>query len=410
MFSRLSTTLAIISSSFIINGQVLINEVHLKPLTSASDHIDQSLAHTTAGWGKEFIEIYNTTCATIDIGCWVISSESFGTTTRDGSYRFPVGTTIGPKAFISLGGPGSGAGINLSTLFSDPHMATGDANRWYLDNGDCYVALFDDTGAPMDAVFWTVSSGESSKWATDSDLDDPVSQIPNPPGCGVIGSFADPSGANITAVVEYAGQSPSIGSSLARVQDGGVWTNTGTPSPSGTNGVFDPCAPLPVELIGFNVSCISEQVHLSWQTATEINNDYFEIQQSINGYDYNSIIKIDGAGNSTTLNSYEYQVTDREMLKGYYRLKQVDFDGAFEYSNSKYADCQSNEPFVQIVNGQLVVSHTEPIVNCKIYDLTGRIIHDSPLVEDFNAYSANSFYFVHITTKSGFTIHKVFNN
>ena len=122
--TKIFMTITLILTSFGIHAQILINEVHLKPQTSASAHSDQSLAHTTAGWGKEFMEIYNTSCVTVDIGCWVLSSESWGTSTRDGSYRFPTGTTIGPHAFISIGGPISGADIDLGALFSDPHMVT----------------------------------------------------------------------------------------------------------------------------------------------------------------------------------------------------------------------------------------------------------------------------------------------
>lgn len=412
MFIRPLLFLAAISVSPVLNSQIVINEVQLKPQTDAAAHQWQSLAHTTANWGAEFIEIYNTSCVSVDIGCWVISSESFGTSTRDGSYRIPAGTMLGPHGYLSIGGPISGAGINMSPLLVavNPHLKTADATRWYLDNGDAYVALFNASGAPADAVFWTVSAAESAKWATDSDLNQAVSQIPNPPGCSVIASFPLPSAASMVAVVEYAGQSPAIGNSLARIQDGGPWTRTGVPSPGATNGVFDPCPILPVELIGFDAICASDEISLLWQTASEINNDYFEVQYSQDGYNYEPISTIDGAGNSFGLIEYEYHVVDRSLFKGYFRLKQVDYNGAFEYSPVKYVDCRSNSPFVQIINCQLVVSCTDPILECMVYDLTGRLIHDSPHYEEFKTSSANAFYYVHLTTTSGLTIHKVHNH
>lgn len=399
--------LVCISSSF---AQIVINEVNVKPPTSSSAHSDQSLAHTTPSWGKEFIEIYNTSCVTVDIGCYVLSTESFGTSTRDGSYRFPSGTTIGPHAFISIGGPISGAGIDLSALLvaSDPHLATGSSSRWYIDNGDCYVALFDDTGAPLDAVFWTTGSGESSKWSVDSDLDDPVSQIPAPPACGVIGGFADPSDANITAVVEYAGQSPALGSSLARVPDGSTWTNTGTPSPSNTNGVFDPC-PLPVELVSFDASCDNDIPLLTWQTATETNNDHFVVEYAADGYNFQSLAEIDGAGTTTSPQNYQYRVELPGFNEGYFRLKQVDYDGTGDYSSLRYASCRGNLPIVNIINGQLIISSKEEVLSCVICDVSGRIVFDSIEFESFVPKQAQSLYYIRLSTKLGTSVHRVIN-
>ncbi|XOV67868.1 MAG: lamin tail domain-containing protein [Fluviicola sp.] len=409
MFKLLLTfsLLLFITSSY---AQIVINEVHAKPATSSSAHSDQSLAHTTPLWGREFIEIYNTSCITVDIGCYVLSTESFGTTTRDGSYRFPAGTAIGPHGFLSIGGPISGAGINLSALLvaSDPHLATGSSTRWYIDNGDCYVALFDDTGAPVDAVFWTTGSGESNKWAVDSDLDDPVSQIPAPPGCGVISGFADPSDANITAVVEYAGQSPALGSSLARAPDGGAWTNTGTPSPSSTNGVFDPC-PLPVQLAYFDADCDKNIPLLTWQTVTETNNDYFAIEYSADGYNFQTLAEIDGAGTTTAPQFYQFRVESIELNQGYFRLRQVDFDGTEDISQLQHTQCQGSSPIVTLIDGQLVVSSQEEILSCTICDISGRIVFQSLDFETFHPNQVQAIYYVSLTTKQGSSVHRVMN-
>ena len=91
--------------------------------------------------------------------------------------------------------------------------------------------------------------------------------------------------------------------------------------------------PLPIELLNFSATQLdNESVSLDWQTATEINNDYFTIERSENGLDWNELYKIDGAGNSSDLLSYSR--TDKHPLMGlsYYRLKQTDLDGEFEYS------------------------------------------------------------------------------
>ncbi|MFP4091196.1 MAG: hypothetical protein ACLFT3_12890, partial [Cyclobacteriaceae bacterium] len=90
--------------------------------------------------------------------------------------------------------------------------------------------------------------------------------------------------------------------------------------------------PLPVELVSFTVKMQGDEALLAWKTASERNNDFFEIQRSINGQDWTSLGFVEGAGDSSEPLSYAF--TDEQPLYGvsYYRLRQVDFDGAFEYS------------------------------------------------------------------------------
>lgn len=91
-------------------------------------------------------------------------------------------------------------------------------------------------------------------------------------------------------------------------------------------------SPLPVELLYFNATKHGENnVELNWATATELNNDYFQLERSRDGVTFETITVVDGAGNSTI--EIEYTHIDRSPFAGmnYYRLKQVDFDGQFEY-------------------------------------------------------------------------------
>ncbi len=85
---------------------------------------------------------------------------------------------------------------------------------------------------------------------------------------------------------------------------------------------------LPVSLILFTATCENEIVEIVWETATEVNNDYFEVEASTDGKDWQFITKVSGAGNSNSL--VQYKVNDFKNKKNqlnYYRLKQVDFDG-----------------------------------------------------------------------------------
>lgn len=99
-----------------------------------------------------------------------------------------------------------------------------------------------------------------------------------------------------------------------------------------TLGSQDAANPLPVELMSFEANLENGEVYLDWKTASEINNDYFEVQRSENGDDWEPIGEVDGNGTINEVISYDF--ADKSPLFGasYYRLKQVDFDGQFEYS------------------------------------------------------------------------------
>lgn len=91
--------------------------------------------------------------------------------------------------------------------------------------------------------------------------------------------------------------------------------------------------PLPIELIDFNASTVNDTyVQLDWQTASEQNNSYFTVERSKNGKDWQKVISVNGAGNSSVLLSYDAQ--DNKPYSGisYYRLKQTDFNGTYSYS------------------------------------------------------------------------------
>lgn len=100
--------------------------------------------------------------------------------------------------------------------------------------------------------------------------------------------------------------------------------------------------PLPIELIEFKADCDNAQRNIYWTTATETNNHYFTIEKSIEGVEFKEIGKIMSladAGNSTSTIKYNY-IDNNNVLGDYYRLKQTDFDGSFEYSQIIYNKCE----------------------------------------------------------------------
>ncbi len=91
------------------------------------------------------------------------------------------------------------------------------------------------------------------------------------------------------------------------------------------------CGTLPVELVSFTGSIEGEAIVLNWSTATEINNSHFEIEKSLDGVEFTQIGTVDGNGNYSGLIEYQFTDFDISHTHNYYRLKQVDFDGAYEY-------------------------------------------------------------------------------
>ncbi len=96
--------------------------------------------------------------------------------------------------------------------------------------------------------------------------------------------------------------------------------------------------PLPIDLVSFKAMAIDAGVKLEWETASEQNNDFFEIQKSADGIHFKAIAEVDGSG--TTHEYHYYSFLDNKPYLGYnyYRLKQVDYDGQFSFSDIVFVD------------------------------------------------------------------------
>ena len=90
--------------------------------------------------------------------------------------------------------------------------------------------------------------------------------------------------------------------------------------------------PLPIELISFVGKRTATGNLLTWATASEKNNQFFEVQRSRSGTQFLQIGTLIGQGNSTSITAYAFTDTANSDDAMYYRLKQIDFDGKFTYS------------------------------------------------------------------------------
>lgn len=94
----------------------------------------------------------------------------------------------------------------------------------------------------------------------------------------------------------------------------------------------EPIVPLPVSLASFDGSNQGDYNSIEWTTFTEQESDYFILEHSLDGLEFEQLDIIDAAGNSTELSTYNYRHFNPQDLE-YYRLKQVDLNGEFEYTN-----------------------------------------------------------------------------
>ncbi len=173
------------------------------------------------------------------------------------------------------------------------------------------------------------------------------------------------------------------------------WTNiggsaTGNNSGSITSGSFSSFSiftlgnasgggnPLPVQLANFNATCSGEQHLLQWTTLSELNSKHFIVQQSIDGRNWKDLDNIEAHGTSYTIKHYKYQT--RSNQDAYYRLKQVDIDGKFEFSNISFVhSCSTSTITIQVQpnpgNGvaQLVYSGLQQseIAMIRVFDVLG---------------------------------------
>jgi hypothetical protein len=157
--------------------------------------------------------------------------------------------------------------------------------------------------------------------------------------------------------------------------------------------------PLPISLIDFNVQPVLENVEVTWTTASETNNDYFIIERSKDGVDFEALSVVDGAGNSNTI--LNYKVMDYKPYEGlsYYRLKQTDFDGKFEYGDIKSVNFvkpsqgqnwsvypnPSNLKGINLVTGAL----SSDLLQLSLTDVTGKVVFSKSITA--NDTRANSF-------------------
>lgn len=173
---------------------------------------------------------------------------------------------------------------------------------------------------------------------------------------------------------------------------------------------------LPIELLSFTSECNNQNVLLEWVTATEHDNDYFSIEQSIDGLNWVNIENIPGAGNSSSEITYNYMDFGRYNHISYYRLKQTDFNGQSKiYNPISVKKCFETNDLLTVVPNpavdQIYINYdgdSDQVLSTSIYDVFGKLVYFQETfcsiipVENMQ----EGIYYLHLALESGIIARK----
>lgn len=166
--------------------------------------------------------------------------------------------------------------------------------------------------------------------------------------------------------------------------------------------------PLPVKLISFNGECIDEfSRKLTWKTKSEENNDYFLVEKSEDGVNWEAVARVSGNGTISSESEYEVRDADNSSYMTYYRLKQVDFDGKLTIISNIKLECENTKPIIYpnpFTSELFIQFKSEGTYRVMVRDVLGRLVYNNEFVEtnlstksiDLNELISTGMYYVSI--------------
>ena len=154
--------------------------------------------------------------------------------------------------------------------------------------------------------------------------------------------------------------------------------------------------PLPIALHSFNAELNGDQVDLTWATGFQSNNDYFTVQKSVDGIDFENVTDVSGGGNSSQM--VYYTATDTDVYDGnsYYRVKHTDYDGIYAYSKIVMVHYAVEDPLYNVAvypnpaNGDFYVDingEKDGEVLVVVLDMLGNKHYSKVIVPTDNVYT-----------------------
>ena len=277
-----------------------------------------------------------------------------------------------------------------------------------------------NASAPADGATWNTYNGTNS-WQTAgaAGANDYESTVAATQSVGAFGFYSW----TITGLVQGWYNSPATNKGLIMRHPGGTEVlsrfrsseYTTTPSEQPKLSVTYTTIPTPVELISFNAKVRNNVVVLDWRTATEVNNYGFEVERSSSSDNWGKIGFVNGHGNSNSPKEYYFEDSKLSNTSYKYRLKQVDNDGSYEYSNivsvligqtpNSFALSQNYpNPF----NPSTKISWQSPVSGwqtLKVYDILGNEV--ATLVNEFREAGSYEIDFNASQLTSGVYIYKI---
>ena len=329
--------------------------------------------------------------------------------------------------------------------------------------GDAFIVKFNSTGSRLWATYYGGSADDQAK----SIITDNIGNIfitggtlsttgiassgvyQTSFGGGTLGGDAFVAKFNSSGAIQwatyYGGSSEDVGRSAAVDASGNIFITGGTSSTSQiatsgayqttyggtTSGVFGDAfvsaftvnCSLPVQLSSFEAKIInSKEVLCTWQTASELNNDYFEIHRSVPSAQcsvncWEVVGKVKGNGTSNVVNSYQFidNISNIQPLTSnlYYRLRQVDFDGKSTLSEIRVININQPTSNWNIYpnptsNDLHIETTTNEKLNVQLFDVTGKQVMENILFTNTTTINSSllyeGMYFVRITNIDGVVI------
>jgi hypothetical protein len=216
----------------------------------------------------------------------------------------------------------------------------------------------------------------------------------------------------------------NIGSAVAVTVGVGTVTAAGVAFAAGT---FTPmvlsslAAPLPIELNYFKAVCNNGNAQISWETASEMNNDYFTIERSEDGISFRSVGTVNAAGTSSIAHQYSFVDAEAITSTTYYRLRQTDFNGqSTVHSLQTVEPCDGASDYISAFASGAQVNvlmnlHNEGNYVIHITDARGRLIESRQVTASIGAnrfemgtVPATGIYFITVTGASNSYSNKVY--
>lgn len=316
------------------------------------------------------VYVFNTAPACVSIGNNTSYVEGFlrRATLAAGNYEFPVGEavkgyeratvnfTAGNTAnnlranFVQYGATPAALGVTDCTIpYNLPALNCG---KWIINAYDAALTQITGTGS-YNMTLWprvgSYTNGTAGEWTV---MKDPLQT----------GAWALNGTCNLASTINQVMRTAMSGFSAF--------------------GVAQSTTVLPVELLSFTGERQNKIHVLNWETAGEVNNDYFALERSIDGVTFVEINRQDGALNSSTLRTYTFTDVNPAMGMNYYRLRQVNINGTYSFSNIVALEQMATTIMVSNIHPNPtdenmfldITTSEETDIWIEVYDMYGKLV------------------------------------